>query len=415
MQLLSGRAWSLRCVRLQFPHMSLPLSSAPAPAWLWKGDEPSVTSVFQPIVDLLRGEVIGHEVLSRGPGEFREPHVLFTQARLEGYTWELERACWTSALRCISTLPEAQRSAPFFFNVSPDVLSDPRFGDGSTEELLARYGLNPKNLVLEITEKAAFEDNALLQRLTRQCSALGFGIALDDFGAGHSGLVTLVNSAPQFIKLDQALVRDIHRHSYQQHLVKSLVSFAASVNATLIAEGVETWNELAVLLRLGIRHAQGYLVARPAPVPVLPSVEFEARRHEAMRALDFREDEDDETVGSIVIRRNCVERPVTPEELERLFQQKADVDHVAVLHSERLEALVLRRATATKGAAQVAPLIVEDRMALTTLARLAMERAPEALYDPVVVTDAQKRFLGTVTMQQLIRRITELLERRTPA
>ncbi|MBZ4417088.1 EAL domain-containing protein [Myxococcus sp. RHSTA-1-4] len=384
--------------------------SARAPSWLWNGDEPSVTSVFQPIVDLRHGEVIGHEVLSRGPGVWREPHVLFTQARVEGFTWELERACWTSALRCISTLPDEQRRAPFFFNVSPDVLSDPRFGDGSTVELLARYGLNPRNLVLEITEKAAFEDTELIQRLTRQCTAQGFGIALDDFGAGHSGLVTLVYSAPQFIKLDQALVRDIHRYSYQQHLVKSLVDFARSVDAVLIAEGVETWDELAVLLRLGIRHVQGYLVARPASVPVRPAGDFEERRHQAMRALDFPDGEEDETVGSMVIRRMCVDASMASRELDGLFHEAPQLDHVVMLDgAERPRALVMRQRAHTP---DKNPLVVEERMAITTLARLAMKRSPEFLYDPVVVTDAQGRFLGTVTMKQLIHRSTELLERR---
>ncbi len=389
--------------------MSLPVSSerSPAPAWLWNGDEPGVTPVFQPIVDLLHGEVIGQEVLSRGLGPVREAHHLFTRARAEGFTWELERACWTAALQCISRLPEAQRRAPFFFNVSPDVLSDPRFADRSVA-LLERYGLAPKHLVLEITEKAAFEDDALLQRLTRQCAAQGFGIALDDFGAGHSGLVTLVHSAPQFIKLDQALVRDIHRHSYRQHLVKSLVTFASSVDAILIAEGVETWEELAVLLRLGIRYAQGYLLARPTPVPERPGDEFETRCHQALQALHFHDAGGEETVGSIVIRRTCVDAAMPAEELERLLRGTPPLDHVVVLEGDRPRALVTRR---PEGVFHEPPLVVEDRMTLTTLARLAMQRSPQSVYTPVVVTDAQGRFLGTVTMKQLLGRATELLER----
>ncbi len=389
--------------------MSLPLSSEsrPAPAWLWNGDEPGVTPVFQPIVDLLHGEVIGQEVLSRGLGPVREAHHLFSRARAEGFTWELERACWTAALRCISRLPDAQRRAPFFFNVSPDVLSDPRFADGSTVALLERYGLAPKHLVLEITEKAAFEDDALLQRLTRQCAAQGFGIALDDFGAGHSGLVTLVHSAPQFIKLDQALVRDIHRHCYRQHLMKSLVAFASSVDAILIAEGVETWEELAMLLRLGIRYAQGYLLARPAPLPVRPTGEFERQCHQALEALHFHDTGGEGTVGSIVIRRTCVDAGTPKEELERLLRGTPPLDHIVVLDGERPRALVTRR---EDGVFHEPPLVVEDRMSLTTLARLAMQRSPASVYAPVVVTDARGRFLGTVTMKQLLGRATELLE-----
>jgi EAL domain-containing protein (putative c-di-GMP-specific phosphodiesterase class I) len=101
--------------------------------------------------------------------------------------------------------------------------------------------------------------------------------------------VTLVHCTPDFIKLDQALVRDIHRHPYRQQLLKSLVAFASQVDTRLIAEGVESWSELTVLLRLGIRYAQGFLVARPAYTPPRPSAEFEQRRREALHALIERE------------------------------------------------------------------------------------------------------------------------------
>jgi len=376
------------------------------PAWLWNGEEPRIASVFQPIVDLMTGEPIGYEVLSRGVGPLQAPHVLFSKARVEGVTWELERACWTAAVRRIALLPIEARRVPFFINVGPDVLSDPRFRDGSTLELLAQHGVSPRQIVLEITETSTFADSEQLRQITRQCIGLGFGIALDDFGAGHSGLVTLVHSAPHFIKLDQALVRDIHRHGYKQHLVKSLVAFASSVDSTLIAEGVETWDELNVLLRLGIRHAQGYLVARPASLPPRPSEEFESNRREATRALHFQKDEDDETVGGIVIRRLCVDAGTKAEELDRLFQRTPGLDHVVLLEGEKPRALVTRHHSELTSNER--PLVVEDTLELPALAKAAMERAPEALYDPVVVTDAQGRFLGTVTMKQLITRATEL-------
>jgi EAL domain-containing protein (putative c-di-GMP-specific phosphodiesterase class I)/GGDEF domain-containing protein len=388
--------------------MSLSLTSAAAepPAWLWDGDEPRIASTFQPIVDLMTGEPIGYEVLSRGLGSMTAPHVLFTRARVEGVCWELERACWTAAVRRIAELPIEARRVPFFFNVGPEVLSDPRFWKGSPLALLARHGMSPRQIVLEITETSTFTDSEQLQQLTRQCIGHGFGIALDDFGAGHSGLVTLVHSAPHFIKLDQALVRDIHRQGYKQHLVKSLVAFASSVDSTLIAEGVETWEELDVLLRLGIRHAQGYLVARPASQPSLPSEDFELRRREAIRALHFQKDEEDETVGSIVIRRLCVDARTPPQELDRLFGRTPGLDHVVLMDGEKPLALLTRQPGGF--ISHERPLVVENTLAIPALTKVAMERPPEALYDPVVVTDAQGRFLGTVTIKQLLSRAADL-------
>lgn len=401
--------------------MNHPLPSAPqAPTWMWNGDEPRVTPVFQPIVDLRSGEAIGYEVLSRGLGPMQNPGDLFSRARAEGVCWELERACWTAAVRRISSLPDEDRRVPFFFNVSPDVMSDPRFSDGSTLGLLERYGLKPREIVLEITETAVFADSEQVQALVRAHVEHGFGIALDDFGAGHSGLVTLVRSSPDFIKLDQALVRDIHQHSYRQHLVKSLVAFAASVGARLIAEGVETWDELAVMLRLGVCYAQGYLVARPATTPPRPSADFEQRRHEAIRALHFRESSVDETVGGLVIRGTSVDASLTVEELDALFRRAPELEHVVVVHEGKPGALVTRRQLQARlegpfsypqlrqqpaeRVGHARPLVVEDSMTIAALAKRAMERSAEDVYEPVVVTDRQGRFLGTVTMKQLIGR-----------
>ncbi|XXF75954.1 GGDEF domain-containing protein [Myxococcaceae bacterium GXIMD 01537] len=385
--------------------LTVPSPPAQAPAWLWNGDEPRVAPVFQPIVDLLTGEAIGYEVLSRGLDAHEAPGPLFHRARTEGVSWELERACWTAAVRRIAQLPREERLAPFFFNVSPDVLKDPRFNDGSTLELLRSHGLQPGHLVLEITETAVFEDPEQLEELRRLHAEHGFGIALDDFGAGHSGLVTLVHSSPDFIKLDQALVRDIQRHAYRQHLVRSLVTFAASVDTTLIAEGVETWEELTMLLRLGVRYAQGFLVARPASVPPRPDAAFEQRRREALLELSAHESEN--TVGGLVIRGAGVEAPATREALEALFRREPSLDHVVTLSGGVPRALVTRQAF-YEGAAESKPLVVEDSLSLTALARRALEREPDEVYDPVVVTDREGRFLGTVTMKQLIGRATEL-------
>jgi EAL domain-containing protein (putative c-di-GMP-specific phosphodiesterase class I) len=267
--------------------MSLPLpaGATPPPAWLWSGNEPRLVSVFQPIVDLTSGAPLGYEVLSRGLGPMQDPHELFSRARAEGVTWELERACWTAAVRRIATLPAEDRQVPFFFNVGPDVLSDPRFRDGFALELLARHGLSPAQIVLEITETSVISDSEHLRQLSREFRQHGFGLALDDFGAGHSGLVTLVHSTPDFIKLDQALVRGIHQHPYRQQLLKALITFAASVDTVLIAEGVETWQELKVLLRLGIRYAQGFLLARPAHAPPHPSQDFEQCRSDVQQSM----------------------------------------------------------------------------------------------------------------------------------
>ena len=136
-----------------------------------------------------------------------------------------------------------------------------------TQALLKEYGIDQKQIVIEITEEKSFADFLHFEKLVAHYANQGFKIALDDFGSGYSGLITLIASTPHYMKLDMALVRDIHKHDYKQKLVKAIIAFASSVNARLIAEGVETVEELEVLIRYGIRYAQGFLFGLPESEP----------------------------------------------------------------------------------------------------------------------------------------------------
>ena len=243
-----------------FLQLAAPIAAEP---WV---ERLRVRPVFQPIVDLAAGQPLGYEVLSRGTPPYESPEAMFRQARREGFLWELEQACRNAAIGRISELPLQRRGARFFLNVSPQILADPRFLAEITRNLRAS-GLDPGRIVLEITERDPIQNYERFEALIRQTVAQGFQIALDDFGAGHSSLVTLVRCAPHYLKLDAEIVRDVDRAPYNQQLVKSLAAFAAGVEARLIAEGVETWRELETLTSLGVRYVQGYLLARPAQEP----------------------------------------------------------------------------------------------------------------------------------------------------
>jgi EAL domain-containing protein (putative c-di-GMP-specific phosphodiesterase class I) len=220
---------------------------------------------FQPIVDLSSGGVLGYELLSRGAGPLRSPLALFEHARRAGTTWELERACRMAALQAIAALPATTRARHLFFlNVSPDVLENPRFVAGFTLAMLEEYGVSQARIVIEVTERVSITDYARFEATIRHYAGQGFRIALDDFGSGHSGLVTLISSRPHFLKLDMAVTRGIHGDDYKQMIVKSMVALAHNIGAELVAEGVETWDELESLVTHGVRYAQGFLLGRPA-------------------------------------------------------------------------------------------------------------------------------------------------------
>jgi EAL domain-containing protein (putative c-di-GMP-specific phosphodiesterase class I) len=240
------------------------MAEAGAGAWL---DRLRIRPFFQPIVDLSTGRPLGYEVLSRATAPFGSPAVMFRMARELGLLWDLERACRAAAIEGIAGLPPRLRGSRYFLNVSPQILSDSRFVEGYTLGRLRELGLDQDNIVIEITERDTIRDYARFEALIRHYVTQGFHISLDDFGSGHSSLVMLVRSVPHFLKLDQEIVRQVERTPYKQQLVKALAAFNTSVGASLIAEGVETWSELETLMALGVRKAQGFLLARPLPEP----------------------------------------------------------------------------------------------------------------------------------------------------
>jgi len=388
-------------------------------------DELLICPHFQPIVDLFGGQVLAWEVLSRGPSWLQGPTELFLEAESIGRSVDLERACRTMALQAIAGLPTSMRGRRFFVNVSPEVFSDPKLMDGFTNADLEAFGLDQRNFVIEITEKESIVDYAAFERQIQRFVQAGFKIALDDFGAGHSGLVTLVTCSPHFLKLDMSLCRDIHHHGYKQHLVKSLVAFAASVDATLIAEGVEVWEELETLARLGIRFAQGFLFARPTPEPAELAEDLRKELVRIMRQFNYREADLNEAVGPLVISCTTIrEREKSGEEIDRSFRKNPGLDHFVVVRDERPIGLITRQSYYSKTggpvgyhlfqrkpaeeSAKQTPLIVEDSMSITTLAKLAMERPPQDIYDPVLVVNEEGRLLGSVTIRQLMMRSTAL-------
>jgi EAL domain-containing protein (putative c-di-GMP-specific phosphodiesterase class I)/CheY-like chemotaxis protein len=210
--------------------------------------------VFQPIVELATGRVIGYEALTRFADGTR-PDRRFADATAVGLGIELE------ALTLSAAFGEAEHLPPepwLSLNVSPEFLVDPV----RPKAVLAKRG--SRSLVLEITEHVAIEDYA---RFRAAVETLGssVGIAVDDAGAGYASFRHILELRPDYVKLDIGLVREIDRDDVRQALVAGIVYFAERTGCRLIAEGVETEGERARLQRLGVEFGQGYLLGRPAP------------------------------------------------------------------------------------------------------------------------------------------------------
>lgn len=221
-----------------------------------------VRSVFQPIVDLSANTVVGYEALTRFDADAGFAHAgeLFDEAMRQGRLWDLEMV---TRRVCLETLPDWPSGVLLFMNCNPEVAADPRFAE-TFLALIAETGrIQPGRIVLEITERAETQHSAGLALQVRALRAAGMQIAIDDLGAGVSGLQRIMDLRPHWLKLDRELTAEVERDPYKQNLLDVLLRFTRVSGVRLVAEGVETLEQLGALLDLGVQHAQGYLISRP--------------------------------------------------------------------------------------------------------------------------------------------------------
>jgi EAL domain-containing protein (putative c-di-GMP-specific phosphodiesterase class I) len=223
----------------------------------------SITTVYQPVVDLVERRVLGYEALTRvSPEAFPGTDDMFQAAYEHDTLWRLEQICRSTAIRGARDLPPDHL---LFLNIEPDSFLDPALRSEATFDLLRDNNLTAAQVVLEMTEHAAVRDFAHFRQVLNYFQFHGFRLAVDDVGSGYAGLQSIAEIRPDFIKIDMALIRDVHRHAIKQDLVATIVRFCASSGITMIAEGVETPEELRCLREIEVRYAQGFLFARPGP------------------------------------------------------------------------------------------------------------------------------------------------------
>ena len=224
-----------------------------------------IKPVFQPIVSLIDGKIIGYEALSRivEPQEIISSEELFNLACLYGKIWELEQLCRSRILEKYHSLGSNNNGGKIFLNVNPMVIHDKEFRIGFTSQCLKQYNLDSNDIVFEVTERSAVEDMRGFKDTIRHYKSQEYEIAIDDAGACYSGLNLICDIVPHYIKLDIALIHDIHKEPVKYAMVKSLVEFANLTNIQLIAEGIESKDELKTLIKLGVHNGQGYFLRKP--------------------------------------------------------------------------------------------------------------------------------------------------------
>ena len=231
-----------------------------------------VTSVYEPIVEVSSRTVYGYEALARGPRDtdLHSPAMLFALAEEEELIFELDCLCRASGIAGASELHPGTK---LFLNVRPTTIHDPAFRAERLNETLASCRLSPHDVVFEVSEQETIHNFEVFRELVNYYRNLGFAIALDDVGAGYAGLEALLELSPDYIKVDRACVSGIDQDPARQDLLRALQSVADKTGARIIAEGLDTLEELNMLGELGITFGQGWLFGHPTPLQRMPSEE----------------------------------------------------------------------------------------------------------------------------------------------
>ncbi len=233
----------------------------------------SFFSMFQPLVSVSTRQTRAYECLIRGrdaTGVIPAPRLLGA-ARTMGIVHELDKAAWRSAIRRGAGL--AKQGHQLFVNFTPSSIADLKFGLQEAVATCKEYGVPFENLVFEVTEGEEIHDIGQLEKIVNGYRAEGAKVALDDLGSGYSSILHLADLLPDYVKLDQGLVRGAHGDYVRSVLLKAITDAAHDLGIQVVAEGVETEEDLKFCIAIDADLVQGYYLAYPAETPLPVSVE----------------------------------------------------------------------------------------------------------------------------------------------
>ncbi|MBR3040805.1 MAG: EAL domain-containing protein [Lachnospiraceae bacterium] len=214
---------------------------------------------FQPIVSAKTGKIFAYEALMRTKKEIGlEPTDVLELAARQDRLYEVEHYTFFNVIKIMQEHSETFEDRKLFLNSIPTVI----IKEGEFDELIDQYGDLMKHLVIEITENGMQSEESC-KAVHKYMKKSGCELALDDYGTGYSNVTTLLNNSPHYLKLDHSIIMGIDSDSKKQHLVSNYINFANNHNMMILAEGVETAEELQMVIQLGCHLIQGFYTGRP--------------------------------------------------------------------------------------------------------------------------------------------------------
>jgi diguanylate cyclase (GGDEF)-like protein len=247
-------------------------------------DEELLRYAFQPIIDARTGEVFAYEALMRSQSEnLSSPQDIIRLARSQAKLYQIERLTWFKALESYAAQAELFGDALLFINSIPSYV----LSDQDLEEFEKKYRPYLGRIVMELLEGDQSNENCTLKK--KECIAQWQGkIAIDDFGSGYNNDLILLLIRPDFVKIDMTIIGSIDIDSNRQYIVQNLIAYARNLGIKILAEGVETREEMEMLISLGVDYLQGYYLGKPLfePKKVPPEIQEQILNAAALCAGD---------------------------------------------------------------------------------------------------------------------------------
>lgn len=373
--------------------------------------------LFQPIVDANQQAIYGYEALIRGPkaSPLHSPLRLFDVATQAGLLVELDLLCRRLA---IHRFAELELPGLLFLNVMPLTIVERDFREGLTLGFIRESGLPPERVVIELTEHVPIHDYDLMRQAVAHYRDMGFQVALDDLGAGHSSLRHWSELRPDFVKLDRHFISGIDQEPAKREFLRSILDVARSLDCQLIAEGVETAAEHLCLWELdrGLTLLQGFYFARPSQQPPL-------KLNMVLPAATQLKSPAGRTARSILCTTDAITTDCAVPLISERFRRHPNLRCVAVVNNGKPVAVVRRNAFLTLFTnpyshalyAKRRVLDVADARMLIAEADTPLEVLSQQLTDShgieqedFVITSAEGDYLGMGNIVDLLREITAI-------
>ena len=302
----------------------------------------AITPHFQAIVDINRNQILGTEALARcDAGQpFSSPDELFAAGKKAGVSLELEQLCVERALERCQAL--ALANSKLFLNVSSTYFEQLLEAGHAFCNRLFDAAIQYE-IVLELSEKYPFQNYDKIRRLSQMLREHNIKIAIDDLGAGYSGLRSWAEIQPDYVKVDRHFVDNIHNDSIKREFIRSIQEIARGLNCEVIAEGIELNEELQVLRAMGIKYMQGYHLHRPELAPDLNLIQKQLPDNKGGLSHANVHRRHAQMISSLTLDSHWIGPEIDAAEVCNLFKANTRLEALPVVRDNKTLGVVFRR------------------------------------------------------------------------